>query len=91
MTGRVTEVAFRELIEIQNYIAIGNPAAANLVRARIEKTINRIFEFPFIGTEGKNYSARVFPVRPLPYLIFYTVGRREVIISNIRHAGRMRP
>lgn len=90
MRGRVTIAAFRELIEIQSYIAEDDEAAARLVRSRIEEVIERIFEFPLIAPEANETGVRVFPVRPFPYLIFYTVGRREVIIRNVRHAGRIR-
>lgn len=91
MNGRVTSTAFREIVEIQSYIAGDNQTSARLVRARIEEVIERIFEFPFIAPTVNDAEVRVFPVRPFPYLIFYTVGPREVIIRNVRHAGRIRP
>jgi len=91
MRGRVTVAAFRELAEIQDYIAKDDEVAAQLVRARAEEVIERIFEFPLIAPASNDAGIRVFPVRPFPYIIFYTVGKREVIIRNVRHAGRMRP
>ena len=74
MKGRVTDAAFNDVVEIQQYIANDNPVAARLVRTCIEEAVKRIFRFPLIGSEGKNHSVRVFPVRPFPYLVFYTVG-----------------
>ena len=91
MRNWVTRAAFRELVEIHSYIAKDNRAAARAVRARVEELIERIFEFPFIAPVVNDEGIRVFPVRPFPYLIFYTVDRSGVIIRNIRHAGRTRP
>ena len=91
MKGRVTVTAFEELAEIHAYIAKENQTAARLVRFRVEGLIERIFEFPFIAPALNDTGARVFPVRPFPFLVFYTVGKREVIIRNVRYAGRMRP
>ncbi|MDO8576590.1 MAG: type II toxin-antitoxin system RelE/ParE family toxin [bacterium] len=91
MKGRVTGTAFNELLEIHSYIAKEDDAAARLVRSRVEELIERIFEFPFIAPAVNDVGVRVFPVRPFPYLIFYTVTQREVIIRNVRYAGRMRP
>lgn len=91
MKGRVTSAAFRDLVEIQTYIAKDSDDAARFVRFRIEEVIERIFEFPFIAPSVDDSGIHVFPVRPFPYLIFYTVGKREVIIRNVRHAGRNRP
>ncbi len=91
MKGRVTITAFEELTDIHAYIAKENETAARLVRARVEELIERIFEFPFIAPALNATGVRVFPVRPFPFLVFYTVGKREVIIRNIRYAGRNRP
>ena len=33
---------------------------------------------------------RVFPTPPFPFVIFYTVGYEEIIIRNVRYAGRKR-
>lgn len=91
MRVKITETAFAELVEIHSYIARDNPVAARAVATRIEEVVDRIGEFPEIAAPVDISDIRIFPVMPFPYLIFYTVGRREVIIRNIRHAGRMRP
>lgn len=91
MNVRVTATAFAELQEIHAYVANDNPTAARAVVARIEDIINRIGEFPDIAAPIDDSGVRVFPVSPFPYLVFYTVRQREVIIRNVRHAGRIRP
>lgn len=90
MRVRYTETAFSELKEIQTYIARDNIVAAKVVVARIEHIVKRIGEFPEIATPIDSSGIRVFPVPPFPYLIFYVLEEREIIIRNIRHSGRDR-
>ena len=90
MKVRYTETALLELEEIGAYIAIDNIAAAHAVVNRIKHIIQRIGDFPNIARPMNELGVRIFPVPVFPYLIFYTVGRGEVIIRNIRHAGRNR-
>lgn len=91
MKVRITETAFAELVEIRAYIVKDNPTAARAVITRIEEVIERIGEFPEIAAPVDTSGIRIFPATPFPYLLFYTVERREVIIRNVRHAGRIRP
>ena len=91
MKVTLTETALSELQEIYAYIATNNLTAARAVVGRIERIIRRIGEFPEIASPIDGSEIRVFPVPPFPYLIFYTVGEREVIIRNVRHAGRKSP
>ena len=91
MRVRITKIALSELRGIEAYITKDNPAAANIVIEHIEHMIGVISTFPGIARPINNRGLRVFPALPFPYLIFYTVGHREVIIRNIRHAGRNRP
>ena len=88
MRLRITETAFAELAEIGAYIAVDNPSAARVVVTRIRQVIGRIVEFPHMARPVDRSNVRIFPVRPFPFLVFYTVERGEVIIRNIRHAAR---
>ncbi len=90
MKVRYTETARFELEEIGEYIASDNIAAARALVRRIKYVIDRIGEFPEMATQVGESKVRIFPVPPFPYLIFYTVERGEVIIRNVRHAGRDR-
>jgi addiction module RelE/StbE family toxin len=91
MRVRFTETALAELTEIHAYIAERNQSAARAVISRIQKVIDRVGEFPEMASAVDKSSVRVFPVPPFPFLVFYTVGREEVTIRNVRYAGRMRP
>jgi toxin ParE1/3/4 len=87
MNVRFTETAYADLGEIRAYVAQDNPIAATAVIARIEATIKQIAMFPEVGPQ-KYRSARMFPVRRFPYLIFYTIEAEEVVILTIRHSSR---
>ena len=89
MKLRITETAFDELSEIGLYIGADNPVAARMVVTRIRQVIDRIAEFPYMARPIDQSGVRIFPVRPFPYLIFYTV-EKDIIIRNIRHAHRQR-
>ena len=91
MKVRYTKVALAELRDIFTYIVRDNPVAARAVIQQIEYVVERVTEFPGIGRTPDEGEVRIFPPPPFPYLVFYTVEREEVIIRNIRHAGRMRP
>ncbi|OGG51960.1 hypothetical protein A3C18_02055 [Candidatus Kaiserbacteria bacterium RIFCSPHIGHO2_02_FULL_54_11b] len=91
MKVRYTKVALAELRDIFTYIVRDNPVAARAVIQQIEYVVERVTEFPGIGRTTDEGEVRIFPTPPFPYLVFYTVEREEVIIRNIRHAGRMRP
>jgi len=91
MRVRLTKVAIAELNEIYVYITNDNPSAARAVVRQVEYVIDRIRDFPEMARSTNDEGVRIFPVMPFPYLVFYTVGRGEVIIRNVRHAGRIRP
>lgn len=91
MRARFTKTALAELNDILTYIAKDNPVAARAVIEQIEYVVERISEFPAIGRTTEEDGVRIFPIPPFPFLVFYTVRRQEVIIRNVRHAGRDRP
>src|SRR4051794_27393102 len=91
MRLRVTDTAFAELNDIADYIARDNPTAAKAVVTRIEEVFTRIRDFPQIARVADTSGLRIFPVRPFPYLVFYSIEQDEIIIRNIRHGARQRP
>jgi len=90
MRVRYTRTALREVEEILSYLATRNPSAAAAVGARIEQVIAWIGQFPRIGYAIEN-DVRMLPLGRYPFVIFYSVGRDEVIIRNVRHSARLRP
>jgi toxin ParE1/3/4 len=90
MRIRYTATAFAELGHILSYIANDNPLAAEEVATVIRATIARLAEYPRMAIETDFLGARVSPVLPYRYLVFYNIDEECVIIRNIRHAARAR-
>lgn len=91
MRIRYTETARAEAVEIFEYIAQDNPAAAADVAASINAAISRLAVFPRIGAETNDPSVFIKIARPYHYLIFYSIERDTVMIRRIRHPSRRRP
>ena len=90
MRVRFTLGARRQIAAIHAYIAAESPSGADSVVARIEEIAEMLGQHPKMGRKlpvGRLYR---FPVRPYPYLIYYTVSGSEVRIVRVRHSARYR-
>lgn len=90
MRCRVVSTAFSELAQIAEYITQDNPDAARAVVQRIEEIFARIRRFPEIARPVDKSGIRIFPVRPFPYLVLYSVEQDEIVVRNVRHEARRR-
>jgi toxin ParE1/3/4 len=92
MRVRYTATALLEAAEILAYIAENNPAAAARISTEIERTVERLSQYPFSSAlETDRTETRIARVRRSPYLIFYTVAEEEVVILHVLHGSRQRP
>jgi len=91
MRVRYTDEAIADAEEILLYIAERNATAAEIVSIAIERTADRIGSFPYSAQATDEPSVRMVPIGRFPYLMFYTVDRREVWIVRVQHAARLRP
>lgn len=82
MRFRVTETAFAELVDIAEYIAKDSPSAARAGVMRIEEVFSRIRDFPYLAHTVDSSAIRIFPVRPFPYLVFYTVEQDKSLFAT---------
>jgi toxin ParE1/3/4 len=89
MKLRYERGALADLDEIFAYIAQDNREAAARFVARIEETVARIAETPYMGEATRKSGFRRFPVGN--YLMVYEVGRNEVVIHYVRHGAQRRP
>jgi toxin ParE1/3/4 len=89
MKVRYERGALADLDEIFAYIARDNQEAAARLVARIEQTVARIAETPYLGEDTRKSGFRRFPVGN--YLIVYEVGQGNVVIHYVRHGARRRP
>ncbi|MFZ1102133.1 MAG: type II toxin-antitoxin system RelE/ParE family toxin [Hyphomicrobiaceae bacterium] len=90
MNVRYTVKALKQLDEIFSYIAESDPGAAQSVKARIQRAINRLGRHPYSARPTERAGIRVLAVVRYPYLVFYTVDEaaREVHILRIRHSSQ---
>ena len=62
------------------FIADEDPAAAQLVKDRVDRALNQIAAFPSIGTPSTRRGLRRFPVPNTGHIVLYRVRRRTVLI-----------
>jgi addiction module RelE/StbE family toxin len=87
---RYTRKAVAQLDAIYSYIEADNPRAAKAVKARIQRAISRLAQFPYSCRATARPGIRVLSIVRYPYLVFYSVdeGAQEVHILRIRHAAQ---
>lgn len=90
MKVRYTAKALRQLDEIFDYIALRDPGAAQRVKARIKRSIERLGRHPYSARPTERVGIRVLPIVRYPYLVFHAVDEtaKEVHILRIRHSSR---
>jgi toxin ParE1/3/4 len=89
MKVRFTAEAQADLDAIYNYITEHNPSAAQRLKVRLRQRAERLSRFPYSGPETNQPGIRVLV--DSPYLIFYTMADREIVILHVRHGARQRP
>lgn len=83
-----TSKANRDLVEIWSYIARDNPAAAENVLEGIERTSDRLLDFPEMGQscECLGQSVRCFTVGS--YVVFYRPIENGIEILRVISGSR---
>jgi plasmid stabilization system protein ParE len=91
MNVRFTGPAFAQLGDILSDLLSKNPPAARRLAERVDEAILRIGQFPesFQEVEARPDVRRI--LLRYPYLMFYRVTEREVIVVAIAHGARQRP
>jgi toxin ParE1/3/4 len=91
MKVRYSDTAATELEEISDYIAQFNRLAARDVLARVERAVGNLAEFPELAQTTDEPGVRRMPVGRFPLMIFYTIGKDEIVILHVRHTARDTP
>jgi plasmid stabilization system protein ParE len=88
----VSPRAFRDTEGIKAYLLERNPQAASRVAREIEKTIDRIIEFPESGQNQTEAGIKRVVERRFGHLIFYRYSEKSALVEivTIRH-GKRRP
>ncbi len=88
MRVRFLSAAFRDLGEIEEYIARDNPIAAQAVARRIAEQIDKLRAIPYLGRPGAAPGTRVLVVPRLPYVVIYEILGNEIMILGVMHGAR---
>lgn len=90
MKLRFTPRARDNIVEIADYLRERSPKAAFRVRGAILASLQIISRHPSVGRRQTTEGVRKTVVRGYPYLVYYTLRDREIIVLSIRHAARRR-
>jgi plasmid stabilization system protein ParE len=77
--------ALADIVRIAEYVREHNPRA---LEKQIRSSIEQLQLFPLIGRPTDDPDMRMFPIVRCPYLVFYEVTDREIVVHHIRHARR---
>ena len=92
---RYTPLAYEDLDEIDTYISsvlLNPPAALNLL-GEIEESVNRLQQFPFIGSAAEDPYLASKGYRKLVvqnYLVFYLADQvqKEIVVMRVIYGAR---
>jgi len=82
--------AQKRLTEIRAYVERDKPEAAEKLAIRIVALAETLKNHPYLGRAGTEPGIRELVVGGTPYIIFYRVQRKKIIISTIWHASQSR-
>ena len=86
-------IAENDLTEIYEYILNDNPSAAINLIDRIDESISKLADFPFMGVTPNDPRLRLLGYRMLiidAYHVFYVVLHDEIVeIRRILHGKRL--
>ncbi len=88
---RLLSIAQDDLYEIISYIAADNPAAAEVIAAKIEDSLSRLANYPKLGRVPREQELANLGYRYLvkrDYLIFYTIERNSILVHRVVHGAR---
>jgi addiction module RelE/StbE family toxin len=80
--------AYRDLEAIVEYLGQRSPTGAANVLTAIKASVEMLEAFPEIGRMVDGAGHRRIPVSRFPYVLYYRIGKDEIIILHIRHTSR---
>ncbi|MEY4556116.1 MAG: hypothetical protein RL093_1235 [Pseudomonadota bacterium] len=87
---RWSDEAERDLVEILDFIAQQNPAAADRMQALFSQAVKNLRDHPLIYREGRVSGTREIVVHP-NYVLIYRIARDAVWIVSVLHSARQYP
>lgn len=87
---RWSDEAERDLVQILDFIAERNPAAADRLQVRFSNVVKNLQDLSLIYREGRVSGTREIVVHP-NYVLIYRIGADAVWIVNVLHSARRYP
>ncbi len=90
----LSPAAEQDILEIVEWIAGENPAAARGIRTALDNLATTIGKHPRIGALKAHLASppiRFLPIRGFPYVIVYTPERDPPLILRVLHGARDLP
>jgi toxin ParE1/3/4 len=84
----VSDQADADLLQIYRYVAERNPAAAEAIIRRIDRTFENLMRFPFIGRDRASLARGIRSIVANNYVVFYAVERDRVTIVRVLDGRR---
>jgi addiction module RelE/StbE family toxin len=91
MKVRYTRMAISDLNQAYDYIEADSPPNARTVIERIEKSIDTLALYPFLGKHERVADTRELLVTGTPLIIVYRVKKEVLHILSILHTSRKYP
>ena len=91
MKIRWTEGAFRNLYQVEEYIAQDNPSAAVATVNKIIDSALMLADYPTIGKRGREQGTRELVVAGPSFIVIYAVRREELVIIRVLHTAMKYP
>lgn len=83
--------ALRNIVQVHEYIARENPAAAVRVILKIQQAVNQLADTPYIGRTGRVEGTRELVILQTPYIVIYRLKGETVQIIRVLHSSRKYP
>jgi len=81
-------LAVARLREIRACIALDNPSAAERLATRIVILVESLRVHPALGHPASEPNLRQLVVGGTPYIIFYRLRRKRILITTIHHSAQ---
>ncbi|MDP3704980.1 MAG: type II toxin-antitoxin system RelE/ParE family toxin [Legionellaceae bacterium] len=83
--------AYKDALDIVDYIDIENPLAAFAVYEEIHKQISLLSSNPHIGRPGRISGTRELIINRTPYIAAYFVTQNAIVILRVLHGAQRWP
>ena len=84
-------LARSRLEEMRAYVSKDKPEAAKRLAARIVAVVEVLRNYPSLGRAGGEPGIRELVIGGTPYIVFYRVRGKRVIVSTIWHEAQRKP